>query len=101
MAAALLSRCGVKVRILDRNEQQAHESRAFGVHAKSMELFLSIGLADELLDRGLIATGMQVFVDGERVGGFNFDDIGRADTPYSFILMVPQWQIEGILVEDL
>src|SRR3954447_12707799 len=101
MAAALLSRCGVKVRILDKSEHQAQESRAFGVHARSMELFLSMGLADAFLDRGLIATGMQVFVDGEKVGGFDFADIGRADTPFSFILMVPQSEIEAILVEDL
>jgi 2-polyprenyl-6-methoxyphenol hydroxylase-like FAD-dependent oxidoreductase len=101
MAAALLSRCGVSVRILDKSQQQAHESRAFGVQARSMELFLNMGLADELLNRGLIATGMQVFVDGENMGGFNFDDIGRPDTPYSFLLMVPQWDIEAILVEDL
>src|SRR5436305_5138523 len=101
MAAALLCRCGVSVRILDKSQQQAHESRAFGVHARSMELFLNMGLDDEFLNRGLIATGMQVFVDGENMGGFNFDDIGRPDTPYSFLLMVPQWDIEDILVEDL
>lgn len=101
MAAALLTRCGVKVRILDKTEQQAHESRAFGVQARSMELFLSLGLADELLNRGLIATGVDVYARGERAGGFNFDDIGRADTPYSFVLMCPQREIEAILVEDL
>ena len=82
--AAALTRCGVKVRILDKSEQQAHESRAFGVHARSMELFLSMGLADEFLNRGLIATGVQVFVDGEKVGGFNFDDIGRRIRPIRF-----------------
>ena len=65
MAAALLTRCGVRVRILDKSQQQAQEWRAFGVHARSMELFLNMGLADEFLNRGLIATGMQVFVDGE------------------------------------
>src|SRR4051794_22296252 len=91
MSAALLSRCDVRVRILDKSQQQAHESRAFAVHARSMELFLNMGLADEFLNRGLIATGVQLFVDGENMGGFNFDDIGRADTPYSFVLMVPQW----------
>jgi 2-polyprenyl-6-methoxyphenol hydroxylase-like FAD-dependent oxidoreductase len=66
-----------------------------------MELFLNMGLADEFLNRGLIATGVQVFVDGGNMGGFDFDDLGRADTPYSFLLMVPQWDIEAILVEDL
>jgi len=101
MAAALLCRCGLEVCIFDKSEHQAHESRAFGVQARSMELFLSMGLADEVLNRGLIATGVQVFVDGQLAGGFNFDDLGRADTPYSFLLMVPQWETEAILVEDL
>jgi 2-polyprenyl-6-methoxyphenol hydroxylase-like FAD-dependent oxidoreductase len=73
MAACLLRRCGLSVRILDKSQQQAHESRAFAVHARSMELFLNMGLAEEFLNRGLIATGMQVFVDGENMGGFNFD----------------------------
>jgi len=54
MAANLLARCGVRVRILDKNEQQAHESRAFGVQAKSLELMLSIGLADQLGIQGYL-----------------------------------------------
>ena len=52
MAAALLSRSGVSVRILDKSEQQAHESRAFGVQARWLELLLSIGLAEEFLNQG-------------------------------------------------
>src|SRR5262249_33480037 len=28
-------------------------------------------------------------------------DIARRDTPFSFLLMVPQWEIEAILVSDL
>ena len=101
MMATLLRRAGVAVRIVDKGEQQAHESRAFAVHAKSMELFGSIGLADQFLERGLIATGIQVYVDGTQVAGFDFDDIGRDDTPYPFVLMVPQWEIEAVLVDDL
>jgi 2-polyprenyl-6-methoxyphenol hydroxylase-like FAD-dependent oxidoreductase len=101
MAATLLARCGVRVRIVDKTEQQAHESRAFGVQAKSLELFLNIGLADEFLNRGVIAGGAQIFLDGKQVSELNFDDIGRPDTPYSFALMVPQWDTEAILVDDL
>ncbi len=101
MAANLLTRCGVRVRILDKSEQQAHESRAFGVQAKSLELMLCLGLADEFMNRGLIAGGAQIFQDGKQVSEVNFDDIGRADTPFSFLLMLPQSEIERILVDDL
>src|SRR5262249_19173013 len=99
MAATLLARCGVSVRIVDQSAQQVHESRAFGVQAKSLELLLSIGLAEEFLNRGLIAGGAQLYQDGKQIAELNFDDIGRPDTPYSFLLMVPQWDIEEILAE--
>ncbi len=49
MAAALLARRGVRVRLFDKNTQQAHESRALGVQARTLELFLSLGLADAML----------------------------------------------------
>lgn len=101
MAAALLTRCGLTVRILDKNERQAQESRAFGLHARSLELFLNAGLADEFLNRGLIATGAQVFVNGKQAAELNLDDLGRTDTPYSFVMMVPQWDTEAILADDL
>jgi 2-polyprenyl-6-methoxyphenol hydroxylase-like FAD-dependent oxidoreductase len=101
MAATLLRRAGVGVRVLDKSDQHAHESRAFAVHAKSLELLGSIGLADAFLERGLIAIGVQLYVDGTRVAGFDFDDIGRDDTPYPFVLMVPQWDIEAVLADDL
>jgi 2-polyprenyl-6-methoxyphenol hydroxylase-like FAD-dependent oxidoreductase len=101
MAAGLLARCGVSVRIFDKTDQQAHESRAFGVHAKTLELMLNVGLVEQFMDRGLIASGVQFFVDGRRAAELNFTDIARADTPYSFLLMVPQYDTEEILAADL
>ncbi len=101
LAAALLARLGIAVRIVDRSPDAAKESRAFGVQARSLELFASLGLADALLDRGLVATGIQVFIDGERRAEIAFDDLGRTDTPFGFLLMVPQSEVEAVLVEEL
>ena len=101
MAATLLRRAGVTVRILDKSTQQAHESRAFAVHARSLELMRAIGLGDACMERGVVATGAQVFVAGRQVAEVDFADIGRADTPYPFVLMLPQWEIEAILTDDL
>jgi 2-polyprenyl-6-methoxyphenol hydroxylase-like FAD-dependent oxidoreductase len=101
MAAALLARCGVKLRILDKSETAVHESRAFGVHAKSLELFLNIGLADAIMDKGRLATGVQLFVDGRQAAELNLDDIGNAHTPFPFVLMLPQAEIEAILIKNL
>ena len=101
MTAALLARRGVRVRVFDQNTQQAHESRALGVQARTVELFLSLGLADALLDRGVIVTGGRMFVDGDSVAEFSFDNIGRTDTPYSSMLVVPQRDTEAVLNDEL
>ena len=53
------------------------------------------------MDRGLMASGVQFFVDGRCEAEINFSDVGRDDTPYSFLLMVPQYDIEAILNRDL
>ncbi len=101
LAAGLLARSGISVRIIDKNTSAAKETRAFGVQARSLELFASLGLADAMLDRGLVATGVQVFAEGERVAELSFDDIAPNDTPYGFLLMVSQSEIEAVLVDDL
>ncbi|MEO6028945.1 MAG: FAD-dependent monooxygenase [Candidatus Binatia bacterium] len=101
MAATLLRRFGISVRIFDKTAAQAHESRAFAVHARSLELLRAIGLGDAFMERGLIAAGAQIFVEGAQVGEIDIADIGRDDTPYPFVLMVPQWDIEAILADDL
>jgi 2-polyprenyl-6-methoxyphenol hydroxylase-like FAD-dependent oxidoreductase len=101
MAATLLRRCGVAVRVFDKSDARAHESRAFAMHARSLELLRAIGLGDAFLERGVIASGAQIFVEGACVGEIDVADIGRDDTPYPFVLMVPQWDIEAILADDL
>lgn len=101
MAASLLQRSGVSVRIFDKSTESAQQSRAFAVQARTMELFASIGLADTILDSGLLAAGARIVVEGHEAAELNFDDIGRNDTPYPFVLAIPQSEIETILSRDL
>ena len=101
MAAVLLRRCGVTVRVLDKAAQQSHESRAFAVQARSLELFLNLGLSEQMMETGLMASGVQAWVDGKRAATVELDDIGRNDTPFSFLLMVPQSETERILAAEL
>lgn len=101
MAGILLTLAGVQVRIFDKAREQAHESRAFGVQPKSLELLLSIGLVDEFFNHGMLTVGTEAYVNGKRVAELNFNDIGRNDTPYSFVLMVAQSDIEKILATHL
>ncbi|MDX3664224.1 FAD-dependent monooxygenase [Streptomyces sp. ID05-26A] len=101
MTAALLVRQGVKVCVVDANAGPATESRAFAVQARTIELFRSIGLADELLGRGVVTTGIRFHIRGRHVGGLDFDRAKAATTPYQFILMAPQSEVEEVLLRDL
>lgn len=101
MAAALLHRSGVKVRIVDKRAGPAVESRAFAVQARTIELFQSLGLADALMERGIVNTSINFHAAGKPIGRLNFDRANAPDTPYPFILMVPQCETEEVLLEDL
>ncbi|MCC2978056.1 FAD-dependent monooxygenase [Sphingomonas sp. PL-96] len=101
MAALLLRRQGIDVRIVDRAAEPTRESRAFGISARTLELFASLGLAETLLQRGVINTGMSFHVSGEAVGGLNFDHASAPDTPFRFILMLPQAETESVLLDAL
>ena len=101
MTAALLVRQGVRVRVVDANAGPATESRAFAVQARTVELFRSIGLADELLRLGVVTTGIRFHIKGRHVGGLDFDRSRATTTAYQFILMAPQSEVEDLLLRDL
>lgn len=66
-----------------------------------MELFQQLGLAGELLGHGVINSGIDFYVGGARVGGLNYDVAGSPDTPYPFVLLLPQARTEALLIADL
>ena len=66
MAAALLARMGVRLRIFDKSEGPAKESRAMVVQARSLELFLAMGVVEPFLDRGFVVNGARLMVDGRK-----------------------------------
>ncbi|MFV0625339.1 FAD-dependent monooxygenase [Sphingomonas sp. ac-8] len=101
LVALLLRRQGIDVRIVDRAAQPTQESRAFAVSARTLELFASLGLAETMLAQGVIDSAIDFHVSGERVGGLDFDHASAPDTPYRFILMLPQAATEAVLIDAL
>jgi 2-polyprenyl-6-methoxyphenol hydroxylase-like FAD-dependent oxidoreductase len=89
MMAALLQRSGLRVRIIDKSNGPAQESRAFAVQARTIELFRNLN------------TCIKFHIKGKHVGGLDFDRSKATDSPYQFILMAPQNEVEGLLLADL
>ncbi|MEU9210619.1 FAD-dependent oxidoreductase, partial [Streptomyces sp. NPDC048415] len=52
VTAAELALAGVRCRILERRAERSGRSRAFGLHARTLELLDARGLAEPLVERG-------------------------------------------------
>lgn len=100
MTAFLLQRRGVSFRIIDQALAPSRESRAV-MSARSLELFASLGLSEALLAKGIITQQIDFHIAGRRAGGLNYDLCAIDDTPFPFILMIPQSETEQTLLDAL
>lgn len=99
--AAQLVRFGVRFRIVDKQIDRAHESRALAVQARSLEVLQTVGLGDELVSRGRTTTQLMLHVDQGEPPTIDLGDIGRTDTRFPFILFVGQTETEAALTTHL
>ena len=99
--AVLLARLGVPVRIFDKEPGAAKESRAFAIHARTLELFASVGLSDAVFERGTLASGTRFYINGKAAAGFGLEFGERPDTPFPVVMVLPQSETEKMLVADL
>ena len=99
--ALWLKRLGIDVRIIDRAGDPGTTSRALVVHARTLELYRQLGLADEVVQRGLAFAAVNLWVRGKLAGRAAFGDIGRGLSPFPFMVIYPQDQHEKFLIERL
>ena len=94
--AAQLARYGIRFRIIDRNLDRAHESRALAIQPRTLEVLGSLGVARELVECGNTAVNLRMHV-GARVVPIRLFDLGVNDTAYPFLLFLSQAETERIL----
>lgn len=95
--ACQLIRYGIDFVIVDKNETTTPHSKAIGVHARTLELYEQIGLANRLIERGAKAEKARMIVGGKVRGEANFADIGKGMSPYPFVLIVEQGRHEDLV----
>lgn len=88
--AGELARAGRSVTVLDRHAEPSPLSRAFGVHARTLEFLDTRGLAEEL-----IATGRRV--DRLQLVGAAGLDLSRLPSRFPFVLLTPQVHVDRLL----
>ncbi|MCA1595822.1 MAG: FAD-dependent oxidoreductase, partial [Chloroflexi bacterium] len=99
--ALWLTRLGVKVRIIDRSPEPGTTSRALGVHARTLELYRQVGLADAVVESGVKTAAVNLWVKGVRAARLPFRDIGKGLSPFPYMLIYPQDAHERLLIERL
>jgi 2-polyprenyl-6-methoxyphenol hydroxylase-like FAD-dependent oxidoreductase len=98
--AAQLNAFGVKARVVDREHDRVHESRALVMQPRTLEALRGLGLAQPLIERGNDAVELRLHF-GRRVVGLRLFDTGLDDTAYPFLLFISQAETEAILNEHL
>lgn len=101
LLAAELARAGVGARIVDKAPRPVGESRAFGVVARTLEIFDELGIAEKAIRRGRRLDSLNLHDGGRSLARF---DMSELDSPFPFILGLPQYETEallGDLTEDL
>jgi 2-polyprenyl-6-methoxyphenol hydroxylase-like FAD-dependent oxidoreductase len=98
--AAELKRYGLSTRIIDKDTGRTDKSKAIALWARTLELLnrMGPGVTQGFIDAGLKAESTSIFAGGEQIARV---DLSSVDTPYKFMLLIPQNETERLLEEHL
>src|SRR6266496_2495357 len=95
--AAQLRAHGAGVRVVDRQADRVHESRALAIQPRTLEVLSGLGISRTLLERGNQAVQMRLHL-GTRTVRAGLFDIGIQDTAYPFLLFLSQAETERVVL---
>ena len=93
LAALLLAR-GIQTRVIDKGDGPAPQSRALGIHAGTLELLDTMGLADTFIEHGHQVQRLRMYAGARRLLDLN---LARNGSRYGFVLHLPQRETEVLL----
>jgi len=98
---ALLSKQEVPVLVVDQNDGPTDYSKAIGVHARTLELMHALDLSEAMVSDGYPMSDYGLWEEGKSILAASFRDV---DTPYPFVLGLPQSRTErhlsGALIDN-
>jgi 2-polyprenyl-6-methoxyphenol hydroxylase-like FAD-dependent oxidoreductase len=92
MLAGDIARAGVRCTVLEQRKDRSDTTRAFAVHARTLEELDARGVADDVLKTGTPVSTLQLF-------GRTHIDLSKLPTKYPFLLVTPQYNTERVLGE--
>lgn len=101
MLAAWLVKLGVDAVVVDGKEGPTRESRALGVHSRSMEIYEQLGVIDRVLAEGWPVSKIRPGYEKKFFGAVPIGTIGADLTPYPGIHVLEQSRNERVLLDRL
>ncbi len=98
LMASELIRYGLKCRIIDKNLTLSDKSRALAIQPRTLEILHLLGLSPQFLSQGQKVQGMHPMSNHNPIGHI---DLSQLDSPFPFILSLPQCITEEILNDYL
>jgi 2-polyprenyl-6-methoxyphenol hydroxylase-like FAD-dependent oxidoreductase len=93
LACELLAR-GIRARIIDKGDSVVLQTRALGIHARTLEVFDMMGLAERFVEHGQVVRRFHMYTDGKTLVRL---ELARNGSAFGFMLDVPQDVTETIL----
>jgi 2-polyprenyl-6-methoxyphenol hydroxylase-like FAD-dependent oxidoreductase len=101
MLANQLARRGIRATIIDAHSGPAQQTRAMAVHARTLEIYQKLGLADRAIDLGRPGTGANLWSRGRRRARIPLADMGKGLSRFPYVLMLGQDDNEHLLGDHL
>lgn len=94
-------RSGIDFVIIEKREGVTAYSKALGVHARTLEIYEQLGLAQPAVEQGAIARKARMLKGGKVRAELNLLDLGLGLTAYPYVLFLEQSKNEQILYDYL
>lgn len=99
--ACQLIRYEVDFVIIEKSEGVTAYSKALGVHARTLEIYEQLGLAQKAVEQGTIAGKVRLLERGDVLGQVELSNIGEGLSAYPFMLVLEQSRNEQLMYDWL
>jgi 2-polyprenyl-6-methoxyphenol hydroxylase-like FAD-dependent oxidoreductase len=101
MLANQLGRRGIRATIIDRHSGPTQQTRAMAVHARTLEIYRKLGIAERALALGRPGNGSNMWSRGRLRAHIPFKGMGDGLSAFPYVLMLGQDDNERIMGDHL
>lgn len=101
MAACQLAIGNIPFRIIDKCDKPFKGSGALIIHARSLEIFHQMGIADMAISQGILAGKLHLIFNGKKRLSLSLKEIGKGQSRFSGLLLLEQSKTEKLLLDFL